>query len=87
MSKEDNANQGTPAQAKKKTTQPQNNVVSINFNQCLMEDCKTKPKKLGFCSEHYAWYRFGVISKEGKKPKDFDKKLVAFNKFQERKAA
>lgn len=80
-------NQGAPAQPKKKKHQEPNNVVQINFNKCLMEDCNSKPKKLNFCDEHYAWYKFGVINKEGKKPKDFDKKLLAFNKFQEKKAA
>lgn len=80
-------NQGAPAQAKKKKPQQASNVVEINFNQCLEEECKDKPKKLSFCMEHYHQFKFGVIGKDGHRPKDYDKKLMAFNSFQEKKAA
>lgn len=88
MSKQDNAqNQGAPAQAKKKKSESPNNVVQINFNQCLSEDCSSRPKTANFCDEHYEWFKFGLLTKEGKKPKDFDKKMIAFQNFQEKKAA
>ena len=91
MSAENNSqNQGAPAQdasKKKKAAQPQNNVVQINFNQCAYEECSSKPKKANFCEEHYAWFKFGSITKNGQKAKDFDKKMIAFDSFQKKKAA
>lgn len=55
-----------------------NNVVSIASARCQAEGCKHKPDQAGFCSEHYMWFKEGLVTKEGIKPKDFDKKYHAF---------
>jgi hypothetical protein len=35
---------------------------------------------MNFCKEHYDWFKFGLITKEGKRPTDFDKKYTAYMK-------
>ncbi|MGE0632098.1 MAG: hypothetical protein AB7O96_06800 [Pseudobdellovibrionaceae bacterium] len=55
-----------------------NNVVPIASARCQAEGCKHKPDKAGFCGEHYEWFKEGLITKEGQRPKDFDKKYHAF---------
>ncbi|MFK8139244.1 MAG: hypothetical protein AB8E15_12870 [Bdellovibrionales bacterium] len=72
---------------KKKKEQPASNVIPFSLNQCVEEDCKQKPDRAGFCNEHYAWFKFGAITKEGQHAKDFDKKMQAFNKLAAKKAA
>jgi hypothetical protein len=59
-----------------------NNVVSIS--SCAADGCKKPTELLNFCKEHYDWFKFGLITKEGKRPIDFDKKHQAYMK---RKAA
>ncbi len=54
------------------------NVVQLTSVQCTAEGCKTKPDKAGFCKEHYTWFKEGLLTIEGKKAKDFDKKYYAF---------
>lgn len=54
------------------------NVVSIS--QCLAEWCSAKPQKANFCMEHFDWFKEGLITKEGKKPSDFDKKHFHYQK-------
>ncbi|MGE3973837.1 MAG: hypothetical protein AB7F59_04850 [Bdellovibrionales bacterium] len=50
-----------------------------SVNKCLA-DCGKKPQVAGFCEEHFRWFKEGMITKEGKKPVDFDKKLLNFMK-------
>ncbi len=59
---------------------PQQNVVSID--RCKAPDCKSRAKRASFCEEHYKWFKFGLITKSGEKPKDFDKKYLDFQKHQ-----
>ncbi|MEC9282868.1 MAG: hypothetical protein VX642_09160 [Bdellovibrionota bacterium] len=91
MSKKEQAqNQGAPAQnasAGKKAAQQGSNVISINFNQCLYSECGSKPKRANFCNEHYEWFKFGLVTKNGEKAKDFDKKMMSYENFQKKKAA
>lgn len=54
------------------------NVVSLNDHKCRAEDCKKKPDRAGFCTEHYAWFKWGLITMEGYKARDFDKKFQGF---------
>jgi len=56
-----------------------NNVISLNAT-CLAEACKKKPQVAGFCEEHFTWFKEGLVTKEGIKPIDFDKKFVSFMK-------
>lgn len=60
------------------------NVVTLSSNKCLSEDCKKKPEKAGFCAEHFEWFKEGMITREGVKARDFDKK---YHDFMRRKAA
>ena len=52
---------------------------------CMAEICKKKSEKAGFCMEHFDWFKEGLITKEGRKPSDFEKKY--FNYMQRRKPA
>ena len=58
--------------------QEQNNVVPLS--KCACEGCSKKSELQSFCKEHFAWFKWGLITKEGKKPVDFDKKHQAFLK-------
>jgi hypothetical protein len=51
-----------------------NNVVQLHAAKCAAEDCKKKPSRAGFCEEHYEWFKEGLLTMEGYKAKDFDKK-------------
>lgn len=54
------------------------NVVPLQNHQCACEGCKKKPERAGFCTEHYTWFKEGLITLEGYRAKDFDKKYHAF---------
>lgn len=55
-----------------------NNVIPLASAKCQAEGCKHKPTQAGFCTEHYQWFKEGLVTKEGARPKDFDKKYHAF---------
>lgn len=55
-----------------------NNVIPLS--KCRAEGCTKKGDRAEFCPEHYEWFKFGLITKEGKRPTDFDKKYQAFKK-------
>jgi hypothetical protein len=67
---------------KHQSAKPADNVVVLE--RCKAEGCKDKAEQMGFCKEHHDWFKWGMLTKEGKKPIDFDKKYQAFQK---RKAA
>lgn len=46
--------------------------------QCRVEKCGKKEFKMGFCTEHYTWFKEGLINKNGQRPPDFDKKYQNF---------
>jgi hypothetical protein len=54
------------------------NVVALGSNKCVAEECKSKPARAGFCEEHYTWFKEGLITMDGYKAKDFDKKYHAW---------
>lgn len=64
-----------------------NNVVAIGSGKCSCEGCNKKADHYNFCTEHYDWFKFGLITKEGKRPTDFDKKYQAFQAHRKHKAA
>lgn len=72
MSKQDNREN-----AKKKQTQAPSNVAYLP-QSCPAEGCSTKPKRAGFCQEHFEWFKFGLITKKGEQAKDFDKKYQTY---------
>lgn len=53
-------------------------VIPLQSNKCTAEGCKHKPERAGFCSEHYIWFKEGLITMDGYKAKDFDKKYHNF---------
>lgn len=68
----------------KKQKDQGNNVVSLAAHKCTAENCKHKPERAGFCTEHYAWFKEGLLTLEGFKARDFDKK---YHDYMRRKAA
>jgi len=60
--------------AEKKDKQIPNNVIPLASAKCQAEGCKTKPSRAGFCEEHFDWFKAGLITKEGHRASDFDKK-------------
>ncbi len=45
---------------------------------CQSTGCKERPKRANFCNEHFIWYKEGLITTEGVRAKDFDKKYQHF---------
>lgn len=54
------------------------NVVQMPTG-CCVEKCAKKVERMNFCSEHYAWFKEGLVNKAGQKPTDFDKKFQAYS--------
>jgi hypothetical protein len=50
--------------------------------QCKTEGCKHAQVRFTFCSEHYEWFKFGLVTKMGKKVSDFDKKFAHYTAHQ-----
>lgn len=46
--------------------------------KCMSKECKRPPQRLGFCDEHYRWFKEGLITRQGLNAQDFDKKMRAF---------
>ncbi|MCB0419947.1 MAG: hypothetical protein KDD61_03075 [Bdellovibrionales bacterium] len=63
---------------------PPSNVVELP-KRCPAEGCGKKPVRSAFCSEHFEWFKAGLINRQGQRPKDFDKKYQAWS--QKRKVA
>lgn len=63
--------------AEKKNLEKQvpTNVVPLGSSECKAEGCKKKQSRAGFCEEHFEWFKMGLITKEGLKASDFDKKF------------
>ncbi len=57
---------------KQPTPETPNNVVTIE--RCCTEGCKSRASRAGFCNEHFLWFKEGLVTREGKKVKDFDQK-------------
>lgn len=55
-----------------------NNVVLLDSAKCCTEGCKKKIDKAGFCSEHFDWFKAGLITREGVKASDFEKKYYHY---------
>ncbi len=61
------------------------NVVSLP-TRCPVEGCGKKPSRMHFCSEHFEWFKMGLVNRQGERPKDFDKKYQAYLRKQEKAA-
>ncbi len=60
---------------------PSDNVAQMS-DRCKAEGCKSGSHQMSFCSQHFDWFKFGLVNKQGKKVPDFDKKWDAFQKRQ-----
>lgn len=65
-------------QEKPQQSAPQSNVIPLT--RCSAEGCSKKTDHANFCNEHYDWFKFGLITRDGKRPSDFDKKFQAYKK-------
>lgn len=69
---------------KQNPEQPNNNKPQPNPNGNVVQlpqrcpVCTSKATRAGFCGEHFTWFKAGLISRDGSKPKDFDKKYQAY---------
>lgn len=46
----------------------------VGSSHCKCEGCKKPEFRFTFCGEHYEWFKFGLITKQGKKVGDFERK-------------
>lgn len=67
-------------------TQVPQKVISMDDYRCHSEGCKAKSTKAGFCDEHFAWFKAGLITKEGAKAQDFEKKYYQYMASQKKAA-
>ena len=72
------------------TAKPQQHptkVVPITVkDHCAAEGCKNKDTLAGFCNEHFEWFKEGLITKNGKHPKDFEKKYYDYQRRKKKSA-
>jgi len=59
-------------------------VIVSGVEQCKCEGCKKPESQFTFCQDHYEWFKFGLITKHGKKVSDYDKKYEHFQSYQEK---
>ncbi len=53
-------------------------------DKCPVGDCKKGVQRMHFCTEHFFWFKEGLINKRGDRPTDFDRK---YQEFMRKKAA
>ena len=82
----DKKNNKQPNSNPKVQTQVPGKVISMDDYRCHAEGCKSKSTKAGFCDEHFAWFKAGLITKEGAKAQDFEKKYYQFMASQKKAA-
>jgi hypothetical protein len=61
-------------------TPPSKNNVMALPGMCMAEDCKARSAKASFCMEHFDWFKEGLITKEGRRPTDFEKKYFDYTR-------
>jgi hypothetical protein len=61
------------------TAPSKQNVLALP-GMCLTEGCKKRSEKANFCMEHFDWFKEGLVTKEGRKPSDFDKKFFDYTR-------
>jgi hypothetical protein len=59
-----------------KNPKKEDNVVALT--RCCTDNCAKRDTRAGFCDEHFMWFKEGLITKEGNKVKDFDKKIQQY---------
>ena len=58
--------------------------IASGIDHCKCEGCKNTQSRFTFCDNHYEWFKFGLITKEGKKVGDFEKKWSHYEAYIER---
>ena len=61
-----------------KDKKPEQQASVTTIARCKSEKCTKKDEKMGFCMEHFTWFKEGLITRDGVRPPDFDKKYQAF---------
>jgi len=54
---------------------------TVSRTLCCAEGCKHTESRYSFCSEHYDQFKFGLITKLGKKVSDYEKKFDHFESY------
>ncbi len=62
----------------KKSSNPNGADVHNLPTNCLAEKCTKRAEKMSFCSEHFMWFKEGLLNRQGHRPPDFDKKYQAY---------
>lgn len=75
-----------PQQKAPVQTQVPGKVISMDDYRCRAESCKSKSTKAGFCDEHFVWFKAGLITKEGARAADFEKKFYQWQAAQKKAA-
>jgi len=57
-------------------------VAVTSEERCKSEGCKHAQARFTFCDQHYEWFKFGLVTKMGKKVSDFEKKFGHFQAHQ-----
>jgi hypothetical protein len=50
-------------------------VIDMASMRCKADGCNKKSSRADFCEEHFEWFKMGLITKEGKRAADFEKKF------------
>ena len=59
-------------------------MTVVGAEACKCDNCKKPQDRFTFCNQHYEWFKFGLITKEGKKVADFEKKVDHYAAFLEK---
>jgi hypothetical protein len=61
-------------------------VIDMASMRCKADGCNKKSSKADFCEEHFEWFKMGLITKEGHRAADFEKKFQQYLKHQKKAA-
>lgn len=62
-------------------SKPDKKDDKVGAGHCVAQGCKASEKQFTFCSDHFEWFKFGLLKKGGERVMDFDKKLEHFNAY------
>ena len=51
---------------------------NVVFLKCHVQGCKDKPRRWGFCPEHFEQFKFGLVKKNGELVSDYDLKFESY---------
>lgn len=56
------------------------NQPEVKIERCPADGCGKAAQRMHFCSEHFDWFKAGLVNKMGQRPSDFDKKYQAYTR-------